>query len=153
MVPDYALIAEIMLYSEGFKDAKTLARKMVKLFSLSSEQLSSQDHYDFGMRAVKSLLVMAGALKRAEPDLTEDVLLIRAMRDANAPKFLADDLPLFSAIIRDLFPGVDVPRVDYGLLKQMIERKLTEQKLQPVDSFVGKIIQLYETMQVRHGPI
>ena len=42
---------------------------------------------------------MAGALKRASPDLIEDSVLIRAMRDANIPKFLKDDIPLFSAII------------------------------------------------------
>ena len=47
------------------------------------------------MRAVKSLLVMAGSLKRAEVKLNEDIVLIRAMRDANVPKFLKDDLPLF----------------------------------------------------------
>jgi dynein heavy chain len=51
------------------------------------------------MRAVKSLLVMAGSLKRAETNLSEDVVLIRAMRDSNIPKFLKDDLPLFSALI------------------------------------------------------
>lgn len=56
------------------------------------------------MRAVKSVLVMAGALKRAEAKMPEDVLLIRAMRDANIPKFLKDDLPLFNALISDLFP-------------------------------------------------
>ena len=47
---------------------------------------------------------MAGALKRAEAKMPEDVLLIRAMRDANIPKFLKDDLPLFNALISDLFP-------------------------------------------------
>jgi dynein heavy chain len=47
------------------------------------------------MRAVKSVLVMAGTLKRSEPNLNEEVVLIRAMRDSNVPKFLADDLPLF----------------------------------------------------------
>jgi dynein heavy chain len=51
------------------------------------------------MRAVKSVLVMAGTLKRANPTLNENVVLIRAMRDSNIPKFLADDLPLFSALI------------------------------------------------------
>ena len=47
------------------------------------------------MRAVKSVLVMAGSLKRSMPNISEDVLLIRAMKDSNIPKFLKDDLPLF----------------------------------------------------------
>jgi dynein heavy chain len=72
------------------------------------------------MRAVKSVLNMAGALKRKDPDLDEDVVLIRAMRDSNVPKFLTEDLILFKAIIGDLFPGVNVPYVDYGELKRAI---------------------------------
>ena len=71
---------------------------MVQMYRLCSEQLSQQDHYDFGMRAVKSVLVMAGALKRGNPDLSEDVVLIRALRDSNLPKFLADDTLLFKVM-------------------------------------------------------
>lgn len=47
------------------------------------------------MRAVKSVLVMAGSLKRQNPDKPEDVVLIRALRDSNLPKFLVDDAVLF----------------------------------------------------------
>lgn len=151
MIPDYALVAEVMLYAEGFADAKTLARKMVKLYKLSSEQLSQQDHYDFGMRALKSVLVMAGALKRANPELSEDVTLIRAMRDSNIPKFLKDDAALFRAILVDLFPGVEVPVNDYGDLQKTVEASLLEDERQVVDDFVIKTIQLYETFNVRFG--
>jgi dynein heavy chain, axonemal len=116
MIPSYGLIAEIMLFAEGFGNTKTLSKKMVMLYKLSSEQLSQQDHYDFGMRAVKSVLVMAGTLKRANPALNEDAVFIRAMRDSNVPKFLKDDLPLFAAIIQDLFPTVEITDPDYGEL-------------------------------------
>ena len=108
MIPDYAMIAEIMLFAEGFEEAKVLSKKMVQLYKLSSEQLSQQDHYDFGMRAVKSVLVMAGSLKRADKDSSEETVLIRAMRDSNIPKFLKEDLPLFNALIKDLFPTSEI---------------------------------------------
>lgn len=151
MVPDYRLIAEIMLFSQGFTNALPLSNKMTQLYALSSEQLSKQFHYDFGMRAVKSVLVAAGQLKRKEPDTNEDILLIRAMRDSNIPKFLQEDLPLFSGIISDLFPGMKIPFVDYGKLQHAIEASLDEMKLQRVSSFITKVIQIHETQLVRHG--
>ena len=58
------------------------------------------------MRAVKSVLVMAGNIKRQEPDRPESLVLIVAMVNSNVPKFLSDDIPLFYAILTDLFPGV-----------------------------------------------
>ncbi|CAD2215824.1 Dynein heavy chain, N-terminal region 2/Hydrolytic ATP binding site of dynein motor region/AAA domain (dynein-related subfamily), putative [Angomonas deanei] len=151
MIPDYALIAEIMFYSEGFSDARTLARKMVQLYKLSSEQLSKQDHYDFGMRAVKSILVMAGSLKRQNPDEGEDLLLIRAMRDANVPKFLRDDTILFMALVKDLFPTVQIENVQNELLLTYLKAEMEKQSLQIVDGLTTKILQLFDTLVVRHG--
>lgn len=63
VVPDFALICEIMLVAEGFQEARILARKFITLYTLCRELLSKQDHYDWGLRAIKSVLVVAGTLK------------------------------------------------------------------------------------------
>jgi dynein heavy chain len=96
MVPDYSLISEISLFSFGFGNAKLLANKITTTFKLSSEQLSTQDHYDFGMRAVKTVIAVAGNLKREKPNMHESQIVLRALRDVNIPKFLKDDLKLFN---------------------------------------------------------
>eukprot|EP00040_Diaphanoeca_grandis_P037866 m.251032 g.251032 ORF g.251032 m.251032 type:complete len:4203 (+) comp33890_c0_seq2:91-12699(+) len=152
MVPDYGMIAEIFLYSYGFEDAKPLSRKITTVFKLSSEQLSSQDHYDFGMRAVKTVITAAGNLKRAFSDtMGEDQIVLRAIQDVNLPKFLQQDLILFQGIVSDLFPTTKVKEIDYGIFEEQIKKACVAQQLQDVPGFITKVIQLYETTVVRHG--
>jgi dynein heavy chain len=83
--------------------------------------------------------------------MDESQLLLRALRDVNVPKFLKDDLPLFENIIKDLFPGIEKPNVNYGSLLTSIQNVCKSQILQPAQIFIDKILQLYDTIQVRHG--
>lgn len=145
------MIAEIMLYSFGFDQARELATKMVATFKLSSEQLSSQDHYDYGMRAVRSVINAAGALKRKCSNMDEQQILLQALKDVNVPKFLSHDLPLFENILADLFPGIEIPRSDNQLLQEALALQSEVLRLQPVEAFMLKVMQLYDTVQVRHG--
>lgn len=189
MVPDFTLIAEILMFSEGFSSAKVLAKKMVAIMELSQQQLSKQDHYDYGLRLVQALdqrsalrrsslacvsqqlaperhmctacslgqLVpagnwlhlhrrhlpaaacrsfvipiarAAGSLKRVDPDTSEELILYRTMLDLIKPKLVYLDLPLFMALLSDLFPGVEMPALDGGVLRAAIEQDLRDSGLQ-----------------------
>ncbi|XP_050426983.1 dynein axonemal heavy chain 10-like [Adelges cooleyi] len=151
IVPDLELICLIMLFSEGFLQAKVLAKKMTVLYKLAREQLSKQSHYDFGLRALKSVLVMAGELKRSAPDIDEDVVLMRALRDMNLPKFVFDDVPLFLGLISDLFPGLECPRVTYPDFGKAVENELRNKNYIQLPNQMDKVIQMYETMMTRHS--
>ncbi|XP_077326811.1 dynein axonemal heavy chain 2 [Lithobates pipiens] len=151
VVPDSTLIAEIILFGEGFNNCKLLAKKVYTLYSLAVQQLSKQDHYDFGLRALTSLLRYAGRKRRLCPDLSDEEILIMSMKDMNIAKLTSVDLPLFNGIMHDLFPGIDAPSADYGKLRDQIEQELRLSGLQITPFTIAKVIQLYETKSSRHS--
>ncbi|KAM6908082.1 dynein axonemal heavy chain 2-like [Lycodopsis pacificus] len=151
VVPDSTLIAEIILFGEGFNDCRNLAKKVFTLYSLAVQQLSKLDHYDFGLRSLTSMLRYAGTKRRSCPDVPNEQILLMAMEDMNIAKMSSADVPLFNGITHDLFPGVEIPIVDYGKLKEAIEVELRRSGLQVTPFAVTKVIQLYETKNSRHS--
>ncbi|CAM4551630.1 unnamed protein product [Caretta caretta] len=160
MVPDYQLIAEVMLFSEGFKSAKSLSGKLVNLYQLACNQLSQQDHYDFGMRAIKTVLLRAGQKKKelkiqnydtSVPAEEEALIIINSVKEANLPKFLAEDVPLFENIMADLFPGITVPRISTLKLEKAVAVAMQQLCLQPWESQIEKVLQFHNQILARVG--
>lgn len=139
------------LLLQGFNNTRVLAKKVHTLYKLAVQQLSKQDHYDFGLRALVSVLLNAGRKRQAMPDSPQEEVLVLAMKDMNVAKMTADDLPLFLAIMSDLFPGIEPQEVDYGVLRVAIEEDLRENNFQVIDISVRKTLQLYETKNTRYG--
>ncbi|CAF3412182.1 unnamed protein product [Rotaria sp. Silwood1] len=151
IVPDSIYIAENFLFSEGFQNTRNLARKVYTLYQLSTQQLSKQDHYDFGLRSLTAVLRYAGEKKRINLKMTDNEVLLLSMLDMNAPKMTAQDLPLFKNILEDLFPGIDIPKIDYSKLIEAIEYEMNVHHLQITPTSIEKVIQLYETHHSRHS--
>ena len=150
MVPDLILICENMLMAEGFVTAKALASKFFCLYTLLKALLSAQPHYDWGLRAIKSVLVVAGGFKRAEPDLAEDALLMRALRDFNIPKIVKEDEVVFFGLLNDLFPGLNPPRKRDENLESYVNEACNKLGNDPDETFCLKVIQLEELLAIRH---
>ncbi|XP_053613118.1 dynein axonemal heavy chain 2 isoform X1 [Plodia interpunctella] len=152
-VPDCLIIAENTLFSDGFTAYKINAKKVFTLYQLAMQQLSKQDHYDFGLRSMVALLRYAGVKRRAYPNLPEQEMVILAMRDMNVARLTAKDVPLFDGIMQDIFPDVEVPTLDYEMLETAISAEMKLVGLQPVRAALHKVIQTFETKNSRHSSI
>jgi dynein heavy chain len=150
VVPDLELICQNMLMAEGFVDAIDLARKFRTLYALCKDLLSAAKHYDWGLRAIKSVLVVAGSFKRAEPEMPENAILMRALRDFNLPKIAAEDLEVFGGLLGDLFPGINPIRKRDMDFEAIINKAADELHLHPDEAFILKVVQLGELLVIRH---
>ena len=152
MVPDYALIAEIKLFSYGFLYAREMATKLTQVLILCSQQLSAQKHYDYGMRAVFAILIRAGRLREIHQDRwPEDKIVCTAVRDVNLPKFSRRDLGLFNAIVLDLFPTTKLTEEHDESVHDAAVDSCKQRHLEPSKEFLQTLANLHKTVQIRHG--
>ena len=159
--PDKELIAEVMLYSQGFKNAKRLSQQTVPFFDHCAVQLTNQAHYDFGLRALKSVLVSSGGLKRSrlttaensaklDADL-EPQIIVQSIRETIAPKLIRNDVETMKNIELKVFPGIEYTPANLEELKEAIRTEAAEAHLIVNDTWMTKIIQLYQIQAIHHG--
>jgi dynein heavy chain 1 len=162
VVPDRKLIAQVMFYSQGIVTAEQLSGLVVDLFQKCQTRMSTQSHYDFGLRALKTLLVSVGALKRlaleGQDTLEGDALavvekdvLIRGACNNVVPKLIAEDLIVFDEVLKETFPGSEITKMEDSKLRAEILEICKEKDLVAEDCFIQKVLQLNQVTQMRHG--
>ena len=159
--PDKELIAEVMLFSQGFKQAKRLSTQTVPFFEQCAARLSKQAHYDFGLRALKSVLVSSGGLKRARlnqgagndqgEDVLEPQIIVQSIRETIAPKLVREDVERLHHIEGHAFPGVRYIPASLEKLEQAIREEASANHLVLNDMWITKILQLYQIQTIHHG--
>lgn len=166
-VPDQETIAEVILFAQGFQKAELLSRKVVPLFRLCETQFSRQAHYDFGLRALKPVLIAAGELKRRRVDTAtsrdpdqghgddaesmEVHLMLESILMNIAPKLVAQDVATFHPLLHDFFPDVTLPALPMQALRRAVAEVCEVSGLDPTAYWVEKICELHYTKAARHG--
>eukprot|EP00457_Paulinella_chromatophora_P000017 gb/GEZN01000017.1/.p1 GENE.gb/GEZN01000017.1/~~gb/GEZN01000017.1/.p1 ORF type:complete len:4783 (-),score=794.37 gb/GEZN01000017.1/:118-14466(-) len=173
MEPQYRDIAQVTLFSQGFRTAEQMAGKVVMQFSLCKDQLSSQAHYDFGLRGLKNVLRSAGGLKlqsmatlstsgtdqanapKTEKDWfqLEQDLLVQSMYDTVVPKLVSEDVPLFQTLMAAVFPTANTAVKSDPILRAAISQECWQRRLLSDGPWVEKLLQFNKILGINHGVI
>ncbi|KAI9209802.1 uncharacterized protein BJ171DRAFT_594818 [Polychytrium aggregatum] len=157
--PNNELISEVILFSEGFQLGKELGSKVVAVFTCCKQLLSIQQHYDWGLRPLKTTLWLAGQLlhqeKKNGPVSTqrEMAIVVKALRVNTLSKLTHTDSKRFLALMKDIFPGVQVEDISYEELGKCVREAYDELKLVYIPSQAEKIFQFYEACRQRMGVV
>jgi dynein heavy chain len=151
VVPNRRIIMQVKLASAGFQENNVLSKKFYVLYQLCEEQLSNQNHYDFGLRNILSVLRTCGRTLRENPNQSEVKVLMRVLRDMNSSKLVDEDGILFKELLNDLFPNETIEEDSYSDLQKGISAAVKKFHLVDHPDWNRKVIELYEQYKVRHG--
>lgn len=160
--PDKELIARVIFYTQGFSHAINLASKLVPFFDMCQERMATQSHYDFGLRALKSVLTTCGTLKRLDLkdrlansslDLNtwETQTALQGLRESIAPRLVGSDMSILDEISQVLFPNVPFITAPQEKLENSLGLVANRKGRKLVGIALEKCLQLDRLLHVHHG--
>ena len=97
-VPDYERIVQVMLHAEGLGlAADDLYMGFTNCFKELKDTCTKQDHYDFGLRAIKASTRSAGGICRSGVDAASACKT--AMNNQYHGCFVSEDLPVLAKVL------------------------------------------------------
>lgn len=162
--PDNEMIAQVMLLSEGYRYGKDLGTKIVSVLEMCRQLLSEQQHYDWGLRALKSILRLAGTIMQerrryaatngVDIDKPEEMaFVVESLRVNSLPKLTAADTSLFRDLLHDVFPLASVESDFKESLKVKLRAKCGTLGLVAIEPQLDKAVQLHEALRQRMGVV
>ncbi|KAL3266579.1 hypothetical protein HHI36_010743 [Cryptolaemus montrouzieri] len=158
--PNHELIAKSLLLCEGYQNADIIGQKLIEVFHLASKLLSKQQHYDWGLRAIKTVLTGCGRTKRiyskksSKSNLdssTEMSIVMNVLRSDTMCKLTFSDSIKFNNIVKQIFKDVEPQNIQNEKLIKAIEDSFEELGLIANKKQLDKCLELYEQLQQRMG--
>ncbi|XP_011311295.1 cytoplasmic dynein 2 heavy chain 1 [Fopius arisanus] len=147
--PDRYDIVKALLECGGFLEASSLAHQAVETLDVSEKLLSKQPHYDWGLRALRSVLDAIST----SGSKTETERLLEAIKVAILPKLTEEDTGKFLELLQDVFPRIDTSQLSDSEVKRDL-RKILEDICE-TRSIQGDVVnrceQLYDQLRNRTG--
>ncbi|EDX05339.1 GD21850 [Drosophila simulans] len=160
--PEPGDIARVMLFVEGFTEASAIASRIVELFELSGKMLSAQRHYDWGLRELKTVLMVCGEGLRDQ--LTSEdsnqssanlemSVVVRCLRSSTMSKLAPHDVTRFEMLLRNVFPEIGSSPAPETQLHQSLSAAFAQLGLCRSERQIEKALQLHEQLQKRMGVV
>ncbi|KAM9910471.1 hypothetical protein OXX69_004465 [Metschnikowia pulcherrima] len=157
--PDKEKIAEIILTSQGFSCSRELSEILIPFFSKLQGSVSHQRHYDFGLRAIKSILNKAGSIRKGSTSLqhsadlrsTEISIIVQSLIESVAPKLVKADEMIFEDLLSEFQLSDSAISASDTSFTVQISKQLELEGLTPTTEILRKCTQLFQIQQSHHG--
>ena len=151
--PDRRDIVRALLECEGFSEAPSLSNQLIETFEISEKLLSKQPHYDWGLRALRSVLDAIDSEKSFTSMYNETERLLTAIKSSTLPKLTEEDTETFVGLLNDVFPKVKFSISVNSSARQDLQKALDEicDSIGVKDDVVNRCIQLSDQLKSRTG--
>lgn len=157
--PDKNIIADVLLASQCFTYSKHISDALIPFFDLLSSKLSQQSHYDFGLRALKTIVTKCGLARRdqlsgsqsAIDRNTEMTILVQSLTESITPKLIKNDKKIFENLLSEHFSGITHDSTIDNRFITELESFCSEQGLSCTLDFIQKAWQVAHIQESHHG--